>query len=274
MYDFSPIIAYLMFLKHQCGLFVSLHPTYGFPTEKLRAFNFHENPYCAYIKGNAQAAAHCIACQKKVAEKCKNGPYNGVCFAGVKERIYPIQSKTEVVGFISVSGYQTEHPDSYLTRIRQIYGLDPGGLKKRYKLLNPVFPEPDTLDTLLLPLCQMLELSYLKNDHPSPEKSLTDKVLLFIRENRNQPITSEDICQHFYCSRSFMSTQFNKETGKSIRDYINELRIDDAKKLLTDSSLSVTEIAFLIGFDSPNYFSQIFKKQMGMSPLKYRKEKL
>ena len=68
-----------------------------------------------------------------------------------------------------------------------------------------------------------------------------------------------------------MSTQFNKATAKSLREYINELRISDAKRLLKESSLSVTEIAFLIGFDSSNYFSEIFKKQVGISPLKYRK---
>ena len=272
MYDFSPMIRYITFLKRQCGLFISLHPSCGFPTEKLRAFNFHENPYCAYIKHSPQANAHCLACQKKVVRQCKNGPYNGICFAGVKERVYPIQNRTEVVGFISVSGYRTAEAGSYLTRISQHYQLDFSELQKRYKLLNPVFPDADELDTLLLPLCQMLELAYLQTEISAPEQTLTDQVILFIRENRNQHITSEDICRQFYCSRSHMSTQFNKETGKTIREYINELRIADGKKLLKETTLSVTEIAFLIGFDSSNYFSQIFKKQVGMSPLKYRKD--
>ncbi len=275
MYDFSAIVYYMEYLRTQCGLLVSLHPvpekSQTIICEKLRVFNFHENHYCAFIKHNAQACHHCQECQKKVVKRCESGSFHGVCFAGVKERVYPITNGTEVIGFISVSGYKTDQADSYLNRISQIYGLDCGELKKRYDLLNPVFPDVKQFDTLLLPLCQMLELAYLKSEISIEDESLTDKVIRFIKQNYNHHITSEDICKRFCCSRSFMSTQFNKATGKSIRGYINELRITDSKRLLKESALSVTEIAFLLGFENSNYFSAIFKKQVGISPLKYRK---
>ena len=275
MYDFSAIINYIEYLRHKCGLFVSIHPTFEkgctVVNEKLRIYNFHENRYCAFIKHNPEANKHCIQCQTKVAKHCEIGTFNGVCFAGVKERVYPITNETEVVGFISVSGYKTDNADSYLKRISHIYGFDYTDLKKKYKFLNPALPEANQLDTLLLPLCQMLELAYLKSDISIQNESLIDKVIQFVKQNYHEHITSEDICKQFYCSRSFMSTQFNKATAKSIREFINELRIADAKRLLKESSLSVTEIAILIGFDSSNYFSEIFKKQVGISPMKYRK---
>ena len=275
MYPFSNLVQYIMFLKKQCGLQISLHQlpenSRDMVAEKLRAFNFHENPYCAYIKHNLQANKHCLECQKKVTKRCEKGVFNGVCFAGVRERVYPITNGTNVIGFISVSGYQMEKADSYFDRLAQVYQFDAGELKKRYTLLNPVFPDEKQIDTVVQPLCQMLELAYLKSDPLAGKEKLTDKVARFIQEHHNEPITSEDICRQFYCSRSFMSTQFNQATGKTIREYINELRIADAKRLLKESSLSVTEIAFLTGFNSCNYLSDIFKKQVGMSPLKYRK---
>lgn len=275
MYDFSAIAHYVEYLKNQCGLRVSLHLSHKMHrtvfAEKLRAFNYHENHYCAFIKHSPQANKHCVECQEKVMKHCENGIYNGICFAGVKERVYPITNGTEVIGFISVSGYKTEHSDSYLNRVSKIYGLNYIEAKKRYALLNPDFPHTSQLDTLLLPLCQMLELAYMKSHISVQTDSLTDKVIQFLKQNHHQHITSEDICKQFYCSRSFMSTQFNKATGKSIREYINELRIADAKRLLKETALTVSEIAFLIGYDSSNYFSEIFKKHVGLSPLKYRK---
>jgi transcriptional regulator GlxA family with amidase domain len=55
-----------------------------------------------------------------------------------------------------------------------------------------------------------------------------------------------------------------------IKQYINSLRVENAKNLLENSSLSVTEIAFSLGFSSPNYFTQIFKSNTGMSPASYK----
>ena len=68
-----------------------------------------------------------------------------------------------------------------------------------------------------------------------------------------------------------MSLLFNREMGKSIREYINELRIRDAKVLLKTTNLTVTDIAFTVGFNSSNYFAELFKKKEGLSPLQYKK---
>ena len=69
-----------------------------------------------------------------------------------------------------------------------------------------------------------------------------------------------------------MSTEFNKYYGKSIRQCLTELRIEDAKTLLENTKLSVTEISYSVGFADSNYFSNIFKKSVGLSPLAYRKK--
>ena len=60
-------------------------------------------------------------------------------------------------------------------------------------------------------------------------------------------------------------------TGKGFREYLTELRLTDAASLLRYSELSVTEIAYSVGFCESNYFSNVFKKQYGISPKDYRK---
>ncbi len=94
----------------------------------------------------------------------------------------------------------------------------------------------------------------------------------FLEENKTKNISSADICKTLACSRSYISHKFKKQTGMSIREYIRKLRINDAKHLLEYSELTVTEIAFIVGFEYSNYFTYVFKKEIGMGPEAYRKQ--
>ena len=64
---------------------------------------------------------------------------------------------------------------------------------------------------------------------------------------------------------------FKSSSGMTIRAYANLLKLEDAKKLLSETDLSITEIALDTGFNDVSYFIKLFKKQFGISPLKYRK---
>ena len=272
----SDIASYIVYLKRNCRLCVSVHPAPEresmITTSDLMAFNFHENSYCALIKQVPSANRHCVACQKKVLAACTHGPFNGTCFAGVRERIYPITDGAAITGFISVSGYKTEDPESFFQKLAKEYGFDPASLYTAYHALNDKIPTDKELDARLFPLCYMLELAYAKANHAPASRSFGQQLLQYVTSIRNQNITSEDICRHFSCSRSFMSTQFNRFAGKTLRQYLNELRINDAKALLRNTDLSVTEIAFSVGFNNANYFSDLFKKEVGLPPLQFRKK--
>ena len=275
MHNITAIKNYILFLKREHNLSVSLHPLkYDsvINSSELSLFNMHDNSYCVYIKNNSEATNHCVCTQKMVLEKCRYGSYCGICYAGVKEFVYPITNGRENVGFISVSGYKTEKAASYQLSVSKTYDFNLDELKNIYDSLQPDNHEKAYIDTLILPLCDMLELAYLKAPNiAKSEKIFAVQVADYIKCFRNQEITSKEICEHFSCSRSYMSTEFNKYFGKTIREYITELRIADAKSLLTYSSLSVTEIAYCIGFSDANYFSSLFKKLNKITPLQYRK---
>ena len=85
------------------------------------------------------------------------------------------------------------------------------------------------------------------------------------------PLTIEDVCKRYSCSRSHISHCFKKQTGYTFREYLTNVRLENAKSLLQYSGLTITEIAFSVGFNDSNYFSNVFKAQMGISPMKYRK---
>ena len=71
-------------------------------------------------------------------------------------------------------------------------------------------------------------------------------------------------------SPNYLSDLLKKETGKNIKEYINEAVIHHAKTLLLNSSQSISQIAYELGFNYPHYFSRMFKAQTGFTPAKYR----
>ena len=92
----------------------------------------------------------------------------------------------------------------------------------------------------------------------------------FIRLNLDQDLRLETIAGAINASRYELSRQFKKETGKSITEYINEMRINEAIKIMESENLTITDIAQLVGFNDVNYFTKVFKKVFGMTPSKYR----
>ena len=111
MNQIETIKNYILFLKRECGLYVTLHPHGNesvITSSELITFNIHDNPYCVFVKSFDGVWQHCIERQCKICEKCKEGSFCGSCFAGVWEFVYPIKRGDELLGFISVSGYKSD----------------------------------------------------------------------------------------------------------------------------------------------------------------------
>lgn len=274
MDDISEIYDYILFLQKERGLGVSLHPMeYDrvICATKLHRFRLHDNPYCLFLGTHSALHQHCVDKQHRVFECCQNGAFCGTCFAGVREYVYPIRCEEETVGFISVSGYRDEQAASYHKRIVSRYGLDPQLLKQSYAALSPLPPQQET-DVLMTPLQRMLELCYLKTASTplNAENALCEKVLYFLQLHHTRRVTIEELCRQFYCSRSSISHKFKQYTGQSITRYLTSLRIEDAKALLTGTGMNIGAISGIVGFENSNYFTNVFTREVGMSPSRYR----
>lgn len=99
------------------------------------------------------------------------------------------------------------------------------------------------------------------------------KATKFIKKNYNKQITVEKIAEAVSLSPVYFSHLFKKQTGKNVTDYIAEYRMEEAKKLLFDTEMSIYEIASAVGFQDQRYFSKRFKQMVGMKPSDYRKLK-
>lgn len=100
---------------------------------------------------------------------------------------------------------------------------------------------------------------------------LVRTIMKYVHSHLGERITLEDIGRETFFSPIYCDTLFKKETGRSIIDYVIEKRIDEAKRLLLEGAVSLSDIAELLGFHDYNYFSRVFKKRSGYTPSAYRR---
>ena len=104
------------------------------------------------------------------------------------------------------------------------------------------------------------------------ESDLSEQMESYIRDNCYKKITIQDISEKFYVAPTVCSHILKEKLGKSFNEYLSEIRIEKAKELLKDTSLSIESISEEIGYANPKYFFKIFKKIVLCTPLEFRKQ--
>ena len=82
--------------------------------------------------------------------------------------------------------------------------------------------------------------------------------------------TVKYLADNVHLSPNYLSDLLKKETGMNAQDHIHFFLIEEAKTILLNSNSSVSEIAYKLGFEYPQYFSRVFKSKTGMSPVEFR----
>ncbi|MDU0354375.1 AraC family transcriptional regulator [Paraglaciecola aquimarina] len=101
-------------------------------------------------------------------------------------------------------------------------------------------------------------------------RELVDRAISFIKANFNSEIEIAEIANYTGVSDSYLIRTFKKVKGKTINQYVTCYRVQRAQKLLKNHT--VVETSRAVGFKNPSYFSTVFKKQIGMSPLHYQQQ--
>lgn len=102
-------------------------------------------------------------------------------------------------------------------------------------------------------------------------KVLIETAKKYIEANYQSQISYRDVAREVFISPSYFLSLFKRETGTTFVDYLTSVRIEKAKQLLLTTDLSVTRIAYDLGFNNSNYFSNIFRKAVGISATEFRK---
>lgn len=96
------------------------------------------------------------------------------------------------------------------------------------------------------------------------------RALCYIKENYRKHLTLAGVAEQIFVSQWHLSKLLNRHTGKNFSELLNQIRIDEAVRLLADPTRRVGDIAVEVGFSDSAHFCHVFKRQVGVSARKYR----
>lgn len=136
----------------------------------------------------------------------------------------------------------------------------------------PTLKSAPSLESLDVAMTEVLHhfIDYAFDFSEIKHSNVIYRIMEYIKSHYSEKITLEQIAAHVYLSGPHISGMFRKETGQTISEYIQYVRIEKSKLLLQQPAISISDIAAMCGFEEQSYFSRVFKKQTGFSPKQFR----
>ncbi|RUS47904.1 AraC family transcriptional regulator [Cohnella sp. AR92] len=127
---------------------------------------------------------------------------------------------------------------------------------------------------LLIVCCRQIEQNRMeKLEAPSPMHERISEIVRYINDHYAEELSLTILADQFYLSPYYLSRFFKEATGFTFVEYLNSVRVKEAKKLLEHSSMKANLIARKVGFGSVTHFGRVFKSVTGHAPLYYRRGK-
>lgn len=150
-----------------------------------------------------------------------------------------------------------------------------GYLKQLLEIKDRPYTESDheidcLLKLLLLDLLRTKEKPDLHLSRGVKQKQLIRSVVAYLRDHLDKPLAHERLADEFRMSPRYLNRLFKAHTGSSIKAYFSRMRLERAQFLLTETPLTISDIAEALGFYDVYFFSKTFKKSTGLSPSAYR----
>ena len=131
----------------------------------------------------------------------------------------------------------------------------------------------ETLTDLSLFLTRIFHrfVGYVFDFEQVKHADIINKTVSFIRQNYTGKISLDDAAGAVYLSRSYLSKIFKEEMDCTFTGYVSRVRIEKSRELLLDGSISIADIAVMVGFEDQSYFTKVFRRTVGVSPGEYRR---
>lgn len=129
-----------------------------------------------------------------------------------------------------------------------------------------------TLETLCYQLQETVEVftDSMFNTLPAKNQELVRRAMHYISRNYMRKLTLEETASYVHLNAPYFSTVFKQASGSSFKEYLNMIRIEESKRLLSNTNYAILDIAIATGFENQSYFSKVFKKFTGLTPKQFR----
>ncbi len=243
---------------------------------KIAEYPSGDCEFCTLIRQEPSAEKNCHLSDHDAFELCReqNRIYSYTCHAGLMDVIAPINHGSAVIGYM-MFGQLLPHADKDecwpdVKKRCQRYSLNEQALKEAFYKIKPTEMEQITALALISEVCA----GYLWYSLPVPpqENSLPLQIDVYISDNIAGDLSAAALCEQFKISRSKLYRITKEYFGMGIERLVKMRRISKATTLLTGASIPISEIAQRVGIHDYNYFIKIFKAEVGLTPLRYRKQ--
>lgn len=235
---------------------------------EVLAYPQEKEGFCALLRADPMGEAGCQISDKSGCLKCAKRKELVVyrCHAGLTEAVVPIMDKSGVLAYV-MFGQIIPHGSCESTKEK---------LRKKYPQFAATIDQIPVKSSEELgaaaTVLQALTGYVMTNRWVVPAKSEFIRQLdRYIEDRLSQTITVEEICAAFRIGRTRLYEISMEYLGCGLAEYIRNQRIQHAQRLLKETDIPITEIAYAVGFSDYNHFSRIFKKQTGTSARSYRK---
>lgn len=263
------IMSILKDLHEVSGARMSIHSIDG---EELFAYPMELSPFCEHIQQDYFMRRGCVQCDHQAYEQLKKSkePHIYQCGCGLFEGVAPIYHYGVLSGYLMMGQVKDESlkNDEYIHNYSR-------SLFETEEEQNNYFKKIKMLPSAKLrSLARLMGIvaEYLTNYNRITTKadSLPEQIKKFINRNYSKTITLDEIAKRFDCSKSTIMNVFRKKYGVTVIAYLNQVRLEQASRLICDTDLSFKEIAGECGFYDQNYFSKQFTAKFGCSPTVFR----
>lgn len=161
-----------------------------------------------------------------------------------------------------------------ISTIEQYKRLESGGTSSKLKQFKSIDLAHDIAELEHVMTLFITELQSATTQGDQQHSILLHQIYDYVQQNYANDISLTEMANHLHMNYSYLSSYFKQRTGENLTTYINRIRVEQAKKLLLDLNLSVSEVSAMTGFSEHNYFSKVFKKLTGFTPLEFRNQAL
>lgn len=256
------------------GCRVSIHDA---DYTEIAAYPREVSPFCRLI--HTLPGGH-LACLKMDADalarvKRTEDPYIYRCHLGLWEAVAPLYSAGILSGYLmlgQIAPSEDGAREDIFTRAAAMLGEDShdrASLEKAVAALSEADGEQFSSFVTIMRICADY-ITMTERLNPS-EPALAHAVRKHLSANYAQKISLNDLCTQFCCCKSTLMNAFRAAYSITIVEYLTEVRLSHARRMLAETSRSIRDIAFLCGFSDQGYFTRVFSEETGVSPSAFRK---
>ncbi|MCK9479137.1 MAG: response regulator [Firmicutes bacterium] len=185
--------------------------------------------------------------------------------------IFADHKKTNTVN-VSLSKQFALHLVSIATQLSIDNTVYSHEISKAEKKTVDLIENSETIDELqaLVTNCFILVCASLTAKTKSKSSGLIEEIKSIIQKKYFEDITINDIASEVFLTPNYLCVLFKRATGMTINKYLNQVRIEAAKKLMQDRNNKAYDIGYIVGYSDASYFTKQFKNYTGLTPKQYR----